>query len=125
MLHDSENAVDFASEVEAWKRIGEAFDIAVQALFEFVLDDRTHVCTAYLPTFGGARGTLVRCGRPDVQFMNDAQQAGFGFSHVDLTSWPRGERYIVEMLSDWGFSGPGEAPSWIVQLHDHHGHHHH
>jgi hypothetical protein len=109
---------DFADEVAEWKRIGAAFDIIVEAPFELVVDGRSHPCVAYLPEFGTERGMLVRSGRPDVQFMDDAQTLGFGYAHVDLTTWPRGEQYIIEMLSDWGFNGANK-PAWLGEKRDH------
>lgn len=105
----------FEAEVAAWKRIAAELKLRIEAPFRFAFENRTYECVALLPDFGSKRGMLIRSNVADASFMRDAEASGFGFSHVDVSHHANELRSAIEMLSDWGFNGSGEAPEWIIE----------
>ena len=100
-----------------WKAVGQTLGFAVLAPYKLSLPDGAQVeASALLPQFGATHGMLLF--ERSEQISNYAKAvvaAGYGYSV--LSPEPSGQPdtdSIVEVLRDWGWSGPScEEPLWL------------
>jgi len=91
-----------------WKKAGELLGINVQAPYVLNVCDRSYVCLAFLPQFGGSNGIILRgtegpSFEVDEQFIADAKSQGFNWSYLNLDEYSvYDEEHIKEALDDWG-----------------------
>jgi hypothetical protein len=101
-----------------WKDAVEDLDLEIVCPFNFVLPNGRALEPLFLlKNFGAANGMLIFGDFGDISsVVEDISCAGYGFSVLDD---PFGEGVysredFIEMLSDWGWSGPKElAPNWL------------
>lgn len=99
-------------ESEAWREVASELGIVVEAPYMFVAGERSYACIALVRDFGSERGTLIRPSFPvDAQFMDDADEAGFAYSHLEIADGDR--ESVIEVLSVWGYCGSGLRPEWL------------
>lgn len=121
-------AVDFERErltksaVDAWFHASTALQFAVAAPFTFYIDGRAFECIAFLPHFGGERGTVVVGMAPQKiptipDIFKIAKLMGMHCSSVNLLEYAEyDEEKFKETLRDWGYFGTEELmPPWMAQ----------
>ena len=72
------------------------------------------VAPLLLQGFGARRGMVLVATYREIQAITDVlAEAGYGYSCLgDPGDADPDEAAVVEMLVDWGWSGPGQPPSW-------------
>lgn len=101
-------------QVQAWKRVAVELGFSVEAPCDVTLTDGTHVkATAHLKDFGGRNGMIVdpvwAILKPHAQAL---EASGYGYSCVTLDQ-SSDRASIIEVLSDWTWTGVGPAPAWL------------
>ena len=107
--------------LEIWLKASQDLGLRIQAPFRLVM--RTGVTVAarlHLSDFGAVNGMLIFTNYSDLRpHAEEVVAAGYGYSTLSEPS--QGEHYdrarFVEMLQDWGWSGPEHLrPGWC-QVH--------
>ena len=105
--------------VSSWQLAGRLLGLVVVAPFSFSGSSNTHVCTAYLPHFGGRNGIVILETVPpsfdvDEVVANDAAGLGFRWSFINRDRYRAFDRDVfVSTLTEWGFFGPPDKrPEW-------------
>src|SRR5262249_31107344 len=105
--------------VTAWQSAGRLLGVDVVAPFSFRGSSGSHVCTAYLPHFGGRNGIVVMETVPpsfnvDQTVADDAALLGYRWSFINRDRYRAFDRdTFLSTLTEWGFFGPpGKRPEW-------------
>ncbi|RLB64085.1 MAG: hypothetical protein DRI90_05485 [Deltaproteobacteria bacterium] len=81
-----------------------------------------HLCTGWLPDFGGRLGAVIH-GRFDSDAACDAADAvgyyGSGLNPLYYEHYDR--ECFMETLNDWGWFGDDDPPDWFVGGNRRHG----
>jgi hypothetical protein len=99
-----------------------AKDLGLDIVVPYELKTKTFSLTAevLLKNFGGTQGILIVSDYAIIKpFRDQVIKLGYGFSTLTEPDrdWPfTGEEKeaFIEMVSEWGWCGPGKAPSWLV-----------
>jgi hypothetical protein len=101
---------------KAWEQA--ARDLAIRFVSPYRFTDsagREHVCTGWLPDFGGQRGALVLSRHDSDDSDLAGEEAGFYVSGLNPSWYEQYERSrFMSTLNDWGWYGAEEdAPGWF------------
>lgn len=108
------------SYVQAWERAARALGVRIEGPVQIrVSDTLTLEADMLVHDFGACRGMLISASYDRYQHvMSDLDAMGYGFSsfgpYPDGVECTPGD--MVEVLSDWGWAGPGEGPAWLIML---------
>ena len=109
--------------LEEWFEAARDLDLDIQAPFLLVLESGAHIKTRLLlKNFGAVNGMLIVTDWDTIaQFAEEIVEAGYGYS--TLSESDDRDQYnhygFVEMLRDWGWSGPEALqPDWCLPLDD-------
>lgn len=111
------STIEFETAVGVWKQAAQELDIEIVTPFTFQVENREHLCLAWLPHFCSPRRGVV-VGIMDVQqpgFTADATISGYLTSLVEFSSYAAlfNRQLIIDTLADWGYFGPEDRkPSW-------------
>lgn len=97
-----------------WRRAAE--DLGFKFISPFVLRDGEDVfeCFGHVAEFGSPRGMVLML-EYDERLCRAAQEQGFGFSCFPEADEPYDRDTFVDILNDWGWSGPaGQSPWWYT-----------
>lgn len=118
MMTDDEKMV-----VKIFEVAGNKLGIKVNAPFVLKVGDNIHECIAYLPEFGGKKGTLLKGTMPpdfdvDKQFITDAESQDYRWSFINVKEYSKyDESLIKECLVDWSFTGVAvDKPIWMDSI---------
>jgi hypothetical protein len=105
--------------IAAWQLAGRLLRVDVVAPFSFRASSESHVCTAYLPYFGGRNGIVMMETAPpsfnvDQAVADDAARLGYKWSFINRDRYRAFDRdMFIGTLTEWGFFGPPEKrPEW-------------
>jgi hypothetical protein len=104
----------------AWRTA--AKDLRLETVVPFTLKTETFSITAeiLLKHFGAENGMLIVSDYKIIEPHHDKIiQLGYGYATLTEPDqdWPftaEEKEAFIEMLSDWGWFGPGEAPAWLL-----------
>ena len=106
--------IEYSEFQRQWIELARRFGLRVQVPHVVRLGDRALEVPVLLKDFGAARGMLLVTDYDLIA--EDADrivETGYGFSCL---SEPQGEPVPdeppLEMLSDWGWAGSGDPPTW-------------
>lgn len=104
----------------AWQTAARELGVAATVPFVLQVEGRAHACVAWVPDFGGPRGTVVMPATApdfavDPTFVADAERAGYRWSALSVAAYHTFDRELfVATLADWGFTGPSDVrPAWL------------
>lgn len=103
---------------QVWLVAAADLGIRVEAPFELRTDDgRVATCAAWLPDFGGPRGTVLASRFAPDWAPEAAAAAGYYTSGLNPAHYePYDRARYVAALTDWGWYGDAEArPSWCPE----------
>ena len=107
-------SIDYSEFQSQWIELAKRFGLQLEVPHEISLGERNLLVPVLLKKFGAVRGMLLVTDYEVVR--GDAEQLvamGYGFSCL---SEPNGEAVSdeppVEMLTEWGWAGPGDPPKW-------------
>jgi hypothetical protein len=104
--------------IEQWRQAAADLGLAIEAPFLLQLQDGRIEARLLLRNFGAANGMLIVTDFSVVRpFVDEVDAGGYGFSTLsEPSSRAAYDRdTFVEMLCDWGWSGPEqERPVWCV-----------
>ena len=105
---------------DAWRAASEALGVEILAPYSFEWKGDVFDCLAFVPLFGGTKGTVVEALHEpgfdaDPRLRAAAQEAGYFVSSVNTEAYSTYDKQLfVETLQDWGYFGPAEqAPPWL------------
>ena len=105
--------------VAAWQSARGLLGVDVVAPFSFRGSSGNHVCTAYLPNFGGRNGIVIMETAPpsfnvDETAADDAARLGYKWSFINRDRYRAFDRDLfMSTLTEWGFFGPPDKrPEW-------------
>jgi hypothetical protein len=99
-----------------WQHAARLLGIRVTAPFNLSLGVLSIPVAACVPDFGAERGMLLVSDFASIEpHLPAICAAGYGYSVLSAgTSGPmRAE--LIELLADWGWSGPGSEPKWLSE----------
>lgn len=107
---------EYAALAEACLAAGR--DLGITIVVPFSIEDNSGEVVGYaafLPDFGGPRGTLVYDYREPQHRSAAASRAGYFCSGLNPDVYcPYNRDVYVEALADWGWFGPESArPTWL------------
>ena len=99
-----------------------AKDLGLEIVAPFLLKTERFSVTAeiLLKHFGSEKGMLIVSDYKLIEPHHDKIiQLGYGYATLaePTRDWPFTDEEkdaFIEMLSDWGWSGPGEPPDWLL-----------
>ena len=94
-----------------------ANDLGFKFIPDFTLQDGADNLTylGLVPEFGGDRGMLIITERESSRHIRAAEQHGYGYSCMSEHFEPYDRDTYVELLNDWGWSGPPDCrPAWYT-----------
>src|SRR5262249_16232963 len=99
-----------------WKRVATDLGIDVVTPFEIALPNGQRLAaSALVKDFGRKHGTVIAGSSTLRPYYDVLRELGYGFSSKvghSPDQYRRNE--MIEVLADWGWSGPTEAkPSWL------------
>lgn len=108
------------SVISAWLKASAELQVRVEAPFNLECDGTTFFCSAYVPDFGGQKGTILMVTLPpdfetNKELIKHAEKTGYTWSYLNGLEYANFDKEIfIEALSDWGYKGPLETkPSWV------------
>jgi len=99
-----------------WQHLASRYGLRIDAPFSLRLGDQQLTVPVRLRDFGGSCGMLLVTDSALVVPLTDALVAlGFGYSCLSAPAEPEDVHHesLIEMLSDWGWSGGGDPPAWL------------
>jgi hypothetical protein len=110
----------FDQTVAAWRQAAGDLGFQLEAPYVLKYQDRSFMCIAYLPHFGGVNGMVVGALVPlpsigtQVDFRIAADKLNLYYSSINLESYSRYDKdKFIDTLSDWGYYGPAQQlPVW-------------
>lgn len=105
--------------IEEWRQAAADLGLAIEAPFLLQLRDGRIEARLLLRNFGNANGMLIVTDFGVVEpFTDEVVARGYGYStlseRISRAAYDRDA--FVEMLRDWGWSGPEEErPAWCVE----------
>lgn len=119
------NQFALESAVKFWLQTCNKLGVDITAPYVIEVDGKTVKYLAFLPDYGGAKGTVIcpmdlpKVG-PDENLRKIARLKGFFVSSINVSPYAKGnvnEKVFQEMLEDWGYYGSEEKrPSWFEKL---------
>ena len=105
------------NQLNAWNKVAAALGIRVDAPCEIQLPDGTWVrATAHVKQFGDKNGMIVDPHWNVLEpYAKVLEVHGYGFSAIEIDLDHEG---LIEVLADWGWSGPGPVPAWLPEAND-------
>jgi len=101
--------------------------VDIIAPYSFEVGNKSLTYLAFLPDFGGVKGTLI-CPMdspkipPDIRMQQAARERGFYVSSINVKGYANhtvSKGVFKEILCDWGYYGTKEKrPAWFAD-HDH------
>lgn len=104
--------------IEEWRQAAADLGLAIEAPFLLQLQDGQIEARLLLRNFGAVNGMLIVTDFSVIRpFLQEIDACGYGFSTLSEPSSrvAYDRETFVEMLCDWGWSGPEEKrPTWCV-----------
>jgi hypothetical protein len=108
-----------------WSRVARDLDLVIQAPFSLHLESGINIEACFLlKNYASAKGMIIVTDFSVVSpFIDEIIAAGYGFSTLSdpnpSASLNYDRKEFIEILRDWGWSGPEELrPEWCLQLDD-------
>jgi hypothetical protein len=98
-----------------WVHLASHFGLDVLIDVPIDFSGSTFVAPVLLKNFGPKHGMVLVTSAGEVSaYAKRLVTAGYGFSTLGEPSMIEGsEASVIEVLRDWGWSGPGSAPAWL------------
>jgi hypothetical protein len=101
-----------------WREIATRWELKIDAPFYVTLSSGKMKVPVRLRGFGAPKGMLLAAEYQTIASHTDELiRLGFGYSCLSASAKPYDpeidDKAVLEMLRDWGWTGPGEAPSWL------------
>jgi hypothetical protein len=107
---------------QAWGKAAQLLKFEAIAPYSISVEDQVLDCVAFVPDFGGVRGTIVGILEPpdlrtDKRLSLYAKEHGLFYSFLNPEEYATyNEARFKETLFDWGFFGPASRrPEWLVE----------
>jgi hypothetical protein len=101
---------------EEWKGIAVRWSLRVETPFIVKLAEREVTVPVLLRDFGGSHGMLLVTDFSLISpYTDELVNLGYGFSCLSEPTGvdhPEDDQALMEMLSDWGWSGIENPPVW-------------
>ncbi len=102
---------------ELWRLHAQKLGLRIEAPFVLSLSSKDLVVPILLRDFGAANGMLLVTDYATVPpHLEEIDDLGYRFSTLseptERQATPDDAQALVDMLNDWGWSGPGSPPAW-------------
>lgn len=105
-----------------WVRLAERWNLRVETSFSVDLSSGVITVPVLVRDFGGTQGMLLVTEYEQIRaHADELVELGFGYSCLSEPRASQSTDAVVEdeatqeMLTDWGWSGSGEAPRWLCE----------